>query len=154
MQIDVKNGPEQMIIEAGKLIEKYQRQKFTVWGSFKPSMNELCFKHFGTTIPLFFDLSRCLKAYALFRLGCLDWFGLRESALIMPNLKFLMNPRWIAALNNRGISVLVFAPRIGALNNQEQWEEALSVGVNGICSDKPTLLQAWLTEHPLSNINQ
>lgn len=150
MQIDVKHGNEELVVKVGNLIKSLKREHLTVWGSFVPSSNNLCYKHFGTDIPLFFDLFRCFQAYLLWKVGLLRLFTFRETALIMPNFKFLMNSSWLQALNNSGISTIVFgSDGKGALNTPELWEQVKIAGANGICSDNPTLLQKWLMENPL-----
>jgi glycerophosphoryl diester phosphodiesterase len=153
MQIDVKHGKDELILKVGNMIKELKREHLTVWGSFIPSSNDICFKHFGTSIPLFFDLSRCLKAYTLWKFGLIDMMGFRETALIMPNFRFLMNTAWLKALNDRGISIIVFgSDGKGALNTPDLWEQARAAGANGICSDKPTELQKWLSVHKMKSV--
>jgi hypothetical protein len=145
MQIDVKHGKDELVLKVGNLIKEYKREHVTVWGSFISSSNDLCFKYFGTSIPLFLGFSRCMKAYALWKVGLIDLMGFRESALIMPNLNMFMHAGWIKALGDRGISTIVFgSDGKGALNSVELWEQARLAGANGICTDLPSELQKWL----------
>ncbi|KAI8896684.1 PLC-like phosphodiesterase [Globomyces pollinis-pini] len=148
MQIDVKYGPEPLVIEVGQMIKKLKRENVTLWGSFRPSVNNLCYKHFGTSIPLFFDVYRFSKLYIAYWIGCLWLIDFRETAVIMPNLKFLMCRKLFKAINRQGISIIVFGMK-GSLNTDSEWEEIRKIGANGICTDYPTNLKSWLKAHPL-----
>ena len=155
MQIDVKRGPEELVIAVGNKITSLERQSKTVWGSFLPSVNAMCFRHFGTDIPLFFGLYRALSAVAMYKLGLFKHFALRETCLIAPNFKFFMDPGFISALNSRGCSVIVFgSDGSGALNTKEQWERVQGVGVNGICTDEPTMILEWLQTNSLTKCDE
>ncbi|KAJ3129243.1 hypothetical protein HK100_008740, partial [Physocladia obscura] len=99
MQIDVKDGPEELVIKVGNLIKQYHRENITVWGSFRPDINNLCYKHFSTDIPLFFDWKRALLSYSLSWLGLTHWISYRESALICPNLSWILRRPWGAGKN-------------------------------------------------------
>jgi hypothetical protein len=112
MQIDVKKGPLELVLLVGNLIKDRKRERNTVWGSFRHSISNLCFKHFGTEIPLFFSLSRALLAKALWHIGLFPYMELKESCLIMPNVTALMSVGWISAMKARGVSVIVFVRRI------------------------------------------
>eukprot|EP00842_Homolaphlyctis_polyrhiza_P000520 jgi/Hompol1/1469/HPOL_000345-RA len=154
MQIDVKRGSEELVLKVGNLLQQFNRQDKTVWGSGLTGPSELCFKHFGTSIPLFFSASRLLRFYFCWSIGVPDWFELRESALIMPNYAFLMRKSFIKALNERGVSVIVFGgDGSGSINDEQGWMRVLEVGANGICSDCPTMLARWLEKHPLPVCN-
>ncbi|KAI8617749.1 PLC-like phosphodiesterase [Chytriomyces sp. MP71] len=108
MQVDVKRGTESMILKVGNTIRHHRREHLTVWGSFASTQSALCYKHFGTNIPLLFSYQRMLTSWFL------SWFGLtrairyHESAIIMPNLRWLMRPRWFEALNRAGVAVIVW----------------------------------------------
>ena len=150
MQIDVKNGPEKLVIQVGKLLQRNEREEFTVWGSFKPQACNLCYKHFGKSIPLFFSAPRFLKALFLHRIGLMKWMEFRESALIVPGFKWLLSPSFISELNQSGISVIVFGTDgSGAINSKEEWAAVNASGANGICSDVPTELKEWLQSNPM-----
>ena len=149
MQIDVKNGPEKLVIKVGNLMREYKRQNQTVWGSFRPLVNRMCLEHFGTEIPLFLSLPRALYLKAIYHVGLFSYADLYESCLIMPKHWLFTNKNWIRALRERGISVIVFGMGTGALNSEKLWHEARDLGVTGICTDKPTLLNEWLKDHPL-----
>ncbi|KAJ3335070.1 Lysophospholipase D gdpd1 [Kappamyces sp. JEL0680] len=134
------------------MIKELKREHVTVWGSFRPSVSKYCYKHFQTEIPLFFSLYRFLVCKGLWHLGLLGMMGFRESCLIAPNWDFCTNPRFIAALKARGISVIVFGgDGSGAINSPELWQSVREKGATGICTDKPTTLSAWLRSHPLDS---
>ncbi|KAJ3313330.1 Lysophospholipase D gdpd1 [Boothiomyces sp. JEL0838] len=155
MQIDCKNGPEELVIQVGKLIQHHKREKITVWGSFKPSINDMCYKHFGDSIPLFFDMYRGFKSVMLYKLGLLNIMEFRESALICPDMTLFADKGYVKAMNSRGVSVIYFgSDGSGALNDPAKWERARSLGANGICSDKPTELKEWLKSHPLDKVEK
>lgn len=149
MQIDVKRGNEILVETVGNMITEFDRCDTTVWGSFHHSSWSLCFKHFGTTIPLFASFGRVLLLLLSHHLGVLSYVTLHESALIIPNHSALMSQDWFRALNARGVSILLFGSN-GAINSADAWHEARSSGANGICSDCPTALKGWLASHPLA----
>ncbi|KAJ3323283.1 hypothetical protein HDV06_002051 [Boothiomyces sp. JEL0866] len=150
MQIDCKNGPKELVIRVGKMIQEYKREHITVWGSFKPSINDMCYKHFGDSIPLFFDMYRGFKSVMLYKLGLLNIMEFRESALICPDMALFAERGYVKAMNARGVSVIFFgSDGTGALNDPAKWERVRSLGANGICSDKPTELKQWLKSHEL-----
>ncbi|KAJ3081738.1 Lysophospholipase D gdpd1 [Quaeritorhiza haematococci] len=155
MQIDVKEGPEELVIKVGSLIRKYEREDLTVWGSFKTNVNRMCRKNFGTSIPLFFSASRFFLSFGLWAVGLFrvfKWMDPWESCLIMPNIRFFMRPGYFKALNSIGISVIVFGIPGGGVNTIEGYEECRKAGANGICSDRPTMLKEWLRDNPLPSV--
>ena len=155
MQIDVKRGPEELVLRVGNLILELNRQSKTVWGSFLPSVNEMCYRNFKTEIPLFFGLYRALAAVAMYKMGLFNYFGLRETCLIMPNFKIFMDAGFLATLNSRGVSTIVFgSDGSGALNREDQWDQARIAGVNGICTDRPSSILNWLKLNDLLDVNR
>ncbi|KAI9203321.1 PLC-like phosphodiesterase [Polychytrium aggregatum] len=152
MQIDVKTGPEELVVKVGRLLRKYERENVTVWGSFRHPVNSCCHHHFPD-IPLFFSFQRALTSFALYHLG-LGWImTYYESALILPDMWLFLRPGWFRYLNRHGISVIVFGSGSGSINDVAGWERVRAAGVNGICSDRPSLLQEWLETHPLAGVS-
>ena len=49
------------------------------------------------------------------------------------------NPRAVDNMHDAGLGVLVYT-----LNSEERWSEAIALGVDGIITDKPSLLDEWL----------
>ncbi|KAJ3002287.1 UNVERIFIED_CONTAM: Lysophospholipase D gdpd1, partial [Siphonaria sp. JEL0065] len=155
MQVDVKEGSEEMVIKVGNLIKQYKRENLTVWGSFRPSVNNHCYTHFSTSIPLFFSFRRAAYSYLLSRFGLTHWMSYRESALICPNIPWVLDKSWFEDLNRLGISVIVWGRGKeeggpgGGVNTIQGFELIRKSGANGICTDRPTLLKEWLKENPL-----
>ena len=155
MQIDVKSGPEELVIKVGSLIKKYNREQFTVWGSFKWSVNRMCFKHFKTDIPMFYDIWSALFSFGCWSVGLwkvYSWWNPRHSCLIFPNIKFFARKGWFARLNELGIPILLFGTPGGSIHTMEGYHQARNLGVNGICTDKPSLLKEFLSKYPLRRV--
>ncbi|KAJ1536901.1 Lysophospholipase D gdpd1, partial [Cladochytrium tenue] len=106
MQIDVKSGPEELIRKTGQLIQKFERQKLTIWGSGQSRAGDCCYRLFGDEIPLFFTMRRGLISFVLSWFGLATWMKYRESVLATPNV--CLSRRWFRALNSVGISVIVW----------------------------------------------
>ncbi|KAI8826153.1 PLC-like phosphodiesterase [Fimicolochytrium jonesii] len=151
MQIDVKKGPEELVIQVGNLMREYKRTDKTVWGSFHNPQNDWCRTHFPE-IPHFFRISRLLSSLVAWSVGLLPYMHHHESALIMPNFKWILWPGFAEALNRKGIPVIVYGMPGGGVNTVEGWEAVRSFGANGICSDRPAALQEWLKTHPLRRV--
>jgi hypothetical protein len=90
------------------MIKEFKREKHTVWGSFRHEVWKHCHGNFGTDIPLFFSMRRGLQSFALSWIGLAHWMDYYESALILPNLSICLSRRWFKALNDQGISVIVW----------------------------------------------
>ena len=43
VNIDVKEGSDELIVQIDKLIKEYKREKLTVWGSFKEDSSLKCY---------------------------------------------------------------------------------------------------------------
>ncbi|KAJ3229523.1 Lysophospholipase D gdpd1 [Chytriomyces hyalinus] len=159
MQIDVKDGSEEMIIKVGSLIRQHNRSHLTVWGSFKHQQSNWCYKHFGTSIPLFFSVRRWIASNLLSRVGLTHWMEYRESCLIVPNWDSVLRKSWFRALNELGIQVIVWGSKQdvadgpgGGINTVEGFERIRLSGANGICSDRPTLLKDWLRQNKMTRV--
>ena len=82
----------------------------------------------------------------------MKWFKPKESCLILPNLSLFMSKSWFRKLNEAGISVILYGVPEGSIHTAQGFEIARNVGVNGICSDNPSLLKEWLKSHPLTKV--
>jgi hypothetical protein len=112
-------------------------------------------KHYGTKIPVFFPIMRALYARLMYGLGFVHTMHIYESALIMPNMSFLMHPGFIKHMNSKGVSVIVFGGNGGgSIDTEDKWQQVYNVGANGICSNSPTKLKSWLQTHPLTVRNK
>ncbi|KAH6559821.1 hypothetical protein BASA62_000298, partial [Batrachochytrium salamandrivorans] len=154
MQIDVKDSPEELVADVAAMIDFGDRSQVTVWGSFRSKQSTYCQHHSTLSrsphpIPCFFSAWRFLQTYAMYHVGLLGWMTLTERALIMPNHPLLMSPGYIRGIQACGVSVIMFGRTNGGMNTETEWEAARHAGANGICSDAPTRLQAWLKEFPL-----
>ena len=50
-------------------------------------------------------------------------------------------PDAVAAMHDAGLGVLLYT-----LNSEDRWNEALAWGVDGIVTDKPSTLDAWIAD--------
>ncbi|KAI8620838.1 PLC-like phosphodiesterase [Chytriomyces sp. MP71] len=108
MSIDVKHGSEEMIIKIGTLIQRYNRERITLWGGFDASQVNLCIQHFGTSIPLLFSRKRVIQSFIMWFFGLSRWMSYPESALVIPNRWYLMWRGWFEEMNRLGISVVLW----------------------------------------------
>jgi hypothetical protein len=149
MQIDVKDGPESLILKVGKLIKFHNRERVTMWGSFRRDMNQICKESFPE-IPRFFSRTHAVYSWFMWSIGLWSWYPQpTEKYLILPNLWFFMRSGWFHALNERNVKVIVFGIPGGGVNTIEGFQSIREAGGNGICTDRPSLLQQWLKTHPL-----
>lgn len=58
---------------------------------------------------------------------------------------YFLSKSFFTALNQRGVSAVVFGG-IEDFNNLEAYRRCKEAGANAICTDKPTMLQAFLSE--------
>ncbi|KAJ3227422.1 Lysophospholipase D gdpd1 [Clydaea vesicula] len=153
MHIDIKSGPEELVLKVGNMIKEYRREHLTIWGSGVSYWNDMCYKHFGNTIPLCFSLRGVLWAYFLWVIGFFwAYAGNRYQFMCIPNKPMLMKPEWFKALNKLGIPVVIWGLPNGGVNTIEGFEEVLLSGANGICTDRPTLLKEWLKNNKLADV--
>jgi glycerophosphoryl diester phosphodiesterase len=151
MQIDLKFGQESLIQSTMGLLKKYDRQKDTVWGSFLYTTYQRIRKiDPQQSVPLFFPFYRIFLSYAGYQLGLLymGWMRPQESALIVPRVWPFMNRGYIRALQAQGISVIVFGLGLqkGGLNSFKDYDAMHDLGVDGVCTDRPTLMRDWLAK--------
>jgi glycerophosphoryl diester phosphodiesterase len=156
MQIDVKDGPEELVFKVGELIKKYKREQQTVWGSFRKPVGNLCYQHFPE-IPLFFDVRNMLLSYFAWAFGLWGvyarYYKPRYSCLIMPDVWPFVQKGWFSRLNELGIPVILFGVPNGSIHTTEGYLKARAAGVNGICTDKPSLLKEFLLSNSLFTLN-
>ncbi|TPX66758.1 hypothetical protein CcCBS67573_g07729 [Chytriomyces confervae] len=123
MQIDVKDGSEEMIIKVGSLIRQHNRSHLTVWGSFKRQQS---------------NWESCLIVPNL------DWV-LRKSWFRALNELGIQVIVW-------GSKQDVADGPGGGINTVEGFERIRKSGANGICSDRPTLLKDWLRQNKMTRV--
>jgi glycerophosphoryl diester phosphodiesterase len=149
MQIDLKFGQESLIKSTLGLLKKYDRQKDTVWGSFQYSTYHRIRKIDPRySVPLFFPFYRICLSYLAYQFGFLSrgWMKPKESALIVPRVWPFMNKGYIQALQSQGISVIVFGLGLqkDGLNSFQDYDSMHELGVDGVCTDRPSLMKSWL----------
>jgi len=165
INIDIKFDNDELIKKVNELIIKHNREKITIWGSFKDSVKKKCYR-VNNRIPIYFSLVGVVKLLLLMLTGLLPFVPLSESHLeiIMPNnlLKykrnslpraaiapfllikmFLVRKSLVRHLQKRGIFVIYWT-----LNSEEEFETALEVGANGIITDYPSKLIQFLNKKP------
>ena len=105
VNIDVKQGGDELIEEIDKLITAHKREKSTIWGSFKEESSLKCyyqasFRNNGSTFIIYvsnernltqnpevgryFSLTGVVKLYLFFFTGLLPFISLKETHLEIP----------------------------------------------------------------------
>eukprot|EP00667_Euglena_gracilis_P013162 EG_transcript_13559 len=161
ISIDVKVDNAELVHKVGALIQKYNRQRYTMWGSFWPKVSAKC-EAYDPTIGRFMTAPKVALVYLLFYIGLLPFWPLSESYFAAPLPHALKaaetarHPRLVALLGWLG-----FAPQLyrhlqargipvylWVLNEERHMQEAFSAGVNGVMSDRPTVLRRFMDSHP------
>lgn len=167
MNVDVKVDSEELIQKVSQLTKEFKREAITVWGNRSTIVTNKCFEA-NPNIHLLFSLKRVVAVVLLFYTGLLPFVPLRESfyEIIMPSIILkpgrlrsplssthrtlfrvfdflLMSKCLFRHLNERGIQTYLWV-----LNDEEEFERALSCGVSGIMTDFPTRLSQFLENHP------
>ncbi|XP_046458062.1 lysophospholipase D GDPD1-like [Daphnia pulex] len=155
VNIDVKQGGDELIEEIDKLITAHNREKSTIWGSFKEESSLKCYYQ-NPEVGRYFSLTGVLKLYLYFFTGLLPFISLKETHLEIPLYtsketshlsrrqqlilrlaKFLIiRPALFRHLNKRGIPTYAWV-----LNTESEFQLALDAGVNGIMTDYPSKLR-------------
>ncbi|CAF4580174.1 unnamed protein product [Rotaria sp. Silwood1] len=163
INIDVKENNDELIRQISKLIQEYQREDLTYWGSFN---HVICQKLTteNSHIVRFCSLKEAVGITIAYWLGLLPFIPLKPGAFEVPipgevfqkaarnlNWKFKMlfyvaeralnNKSMFVHLQRRGISVYVWI-----LNNEQEFEYAIQhMCVTGIMTDYPSRLRNYLT---------
>jgi len=167
VNIDVKEGHDELIHEVHKLITDNAREHLTVWGSAQSSPNMKCYLK-NPEVGRFFSLKRCMQLYLYFYTGLLPFMSINETHfeiclpetfLKFPNVgngsnrtlfrrfifwivsKAMCRPLLFQHLNKRGIQTYVWV-----LNTEEDFRRAAELGVTGIMTDYPSKLKQFLNE--------
>jgi len=166
--IDLKEESEILLEKTHDLIKKYERENLTIWGSFRDSTCQKCYKK-NPDIPLLFSFKGVLKLLLFHYTGLLPFIPIKESFLEIPcftersaNVLFphttpmrikiglwllqnvLMSKRLFKHLNERGIRVFTWVQ-----NHEYDFEFCLRHGANGIMTDSPTLLTKYFEDQKL-----
>ena len=145
MQIDCKFGKDSLILATGKMLQDHDRCQETVWGSFHYRTSRRMRALFGEMIPRFLPFYRICWSFLLYKIGFLGLLNIPEKAMIMPDL-MVLDRGFISAMQSRGLKVIVFGVRNGGINSFESFQKIHSFGVDGICTDRPSLLKAWIDQ--------
>ncbi|CAF0766022.1 unnamed protein product [Adineta ricciae] len=163
INIDVKENNDELIRQISKLVQDYNRQHLTYWGSFN---HNTCKKLSAQNprIVRFCSMKEAAGIVLSYWFGLLPFIPLQAGAFEVPipgevfrkttaNLTFkfrimyyfaeraLNNRKMFKHLQRRGIPVYVWI-----LNNNEEFEYAFKkMSVTGVMTDYPTRLQTYLT---------
>ena len=166
INVDIKIDNDLLIYKVSELIKQYKREEITVWGNFSDRITKKCYKE-NPSVPLLFSFRSALQMLVLYYIGLLPFFPIKESAfeMVMPTVfndigrqyfnsrrgrlfgRFLdyliMDEKLIGHLNKRGIFTSLWV-----LNNEKDFKRAFDVGVQGVMTDYPSKLRAFLEENP------
>jgi len=171
INIDCKHESEQLVNQVATLIEKYKRQDKTIWGSGSDRTAQRCYAR-NPNIPLFFSGKQTLFLALKYMSGLLPFLPIKESFLEVPLFtpelrtnfsgvathltrtrsfflykvadfyQFLFTrPSFIQHLQKRGIKVIYWV-----LNTESEFEQAFSLGADGVMTDYPTRLRQYLNK--------
>ncbi|XP_078483780.1 lysophospholipase D GDPD1-like [Ciona intestinalis] len=168
INVDVKAENDELIMKVHDLVKKYQREKLTVWGNFSDKNCRKLHK-LNPSVPLLFSMKRVLLVYVWFYTGLLPFIPLKESffEIAYPDsftkldfpfsptqkrmfsfLAFIMRSRiLISHLKARGIPTYFWV-----VNSEEDFEGAFKLGAEGVMTDYPSKLRAWLDKNPQHQI--
>ncbi|CAF0794409.1 unnamed protein product [Adineta steineri] len=162
INIDIKEDNDELIKQVSDLIQQYQREHLTYWGSFS---HKICRKLTiqNPRIVRFCSMKEAAGIVAAYWIGLLPFLPITPGAFEVPipgvvfqkitenvNWKFkillyiveraLNNQKMFEHLQRRGIPVYVWI-----LNNEQEFQYAFTkMSVTGIMTDYPTLLQKYL----------
>lgn len=165
INIDLKQGSEQLISQVSQLVEDYHREHITVWGSQHIATINTC-RSQNATIPRFVCVKRAALLVLAFYTGLLPFVPINEQfyEIMMPSIMLkegrfasvsrtfrfvarladflLMNRFMFRHLQRRGLQVYLWV-----LNDNAEFARALQFGVDGIMTDYPTKLRQFLDNH-------
>jgi len=163
INLDVKGGNDELIHQINQLIVEYRREHLTVWGSSRHAPNMKCYEK-NPDIGRFFSMKRVFLLYVSFYTGLLPFLPITETHLEIflpkslinctttPELyrkclplwlinKVMMRPLLFQHLHERGIQTYLWV-----LNNEEDYQQAMELGVTGIMTDYPSKLKKFFDE--------
>lgn len=87
VNVDIKVDNDTLIEKVSYLIQKYNREHLTVWGSFNENVNKKAYK-LNSNINLMFSWNGVVRLFILMVTGLLPFKPLKESyfEIIMPNI--------------------------------------------------------------------
>ncbi|XP_055483666.1 LOW QUALITY PROTEIN: lysophospholipase D GDPD3 [Psammomys obesus] len=167
MIVEIKEKNEELIHKVTNLARRFDRSEITIWASEKNSVMKRC-KAANPEMPMSFTIWRSIRILLLYYLGLLPFVSIPErfffcflptiinrtyfpfscgclnklSALVTKWV--IMRKSLIRHLQDRGVQVLFWC-----LNEESYFEEAFSLGANGVMTDYPTALRHYLDKQEL-----
>ncbi|KAF8568016.1 hypothetical protein P879_01500 [Paragonimus westermani] len=168
MNIDIKVDDDRLIARVAELVHRFKREKYTVWGSFSTTVSAKC-KQANPDIPRFFPLNPVLWLFTGYVFGFLPFMSLSYDYLELPLISTFDYPAFRRAygldsfkyrllmwfldrlqmrrqlyqhLKARGIPVIFWV-----CNTFEDYKKVFDIGAQGVMTDYPTRLRAFLQGH-------
>jgi len=167
VNIDLKDKNDVLVDRVNQIIVENSAEDRCVWGNFSASTTELCYST-NPRIGLLFSSLQFMKLYLMFYTGLLPFVDIKETHLEIPmpsvflDEKFrskdgnvglakmspwilrlidwlLMSPQLFLHLEKRGVTTYLWV-----LNNEDQFERAFNLGVQGVMTDFPRKLKQFL----------
>ncbi|KAA3681932.1 lysophospholipase D [Paragonimus westermani] len=141
MNIDIKVDDDRLIARVAELVHRFKREKYTVWGSFSTTVSAKC-KQANPDIPRFFPLTPVLWLFAGYVFGFLPFMSLSYDYLELPLISTFalqMRRQLYQHLKARGIPVIFWV-----CNTFEDYKKVFDIGAQGVMTDYPTRLRAFL----------
>ncbi|XP_025049741.1 glycogen synthase kinase-3 alpha-like, partial [Alligator sinensis] len=166
VNIEVKEDDDELISKVAELVRRYDRLDISVWAAFDHRVLRKCHQE-EPAMPSIVSMRRALVLVALFYLGLLPrthvpeaflqvplpsiinrtYFPVRKGCLgaLMAKMlqKVLMRKELFKQLQDKGVKVIMWV-----LNEDQDFAEAFSYGVDGVMTDYPTRLRRYLDQHP------
>eukprot|EP00092_Neocalanus_flemingeri_P051535 GFUD01060003.1.p1 GENE.GFUD01060003.1~~GFUD01060003.1.p1 ORF type:complete len:194 (+),score=61.95 GFUD01060003.1:518-1099(+) len=167
VNIDLKDKNEVLVDRVNKIIVENEAEDRCVWGNFSASTTELCYST-NPKVGLLFSSLQFLKLYILFYTGLLPFVNIRETHLEIPMPSVFLDEKYRTKCGNVGlarmspwitklIDWLLMSPQLflhlqkrgvttylWVLNNEEEFERAFNLGVQGVMTDYPSRLKQFL----------
>lgn len=159
--MELKDSDDELKTDVLKLIRKYNRESITIWGNVKEA-ECMKMKRMAPDIPTFTPFVTIAKLSLLFLVGYLPFYRLHHDTFQFPYL----NEDYVAYKmkyegDSNGQRAYLFSLKVFnffsklifyhlrqrrifvflyTINNTEQFDEAISRGIDGIITDSPTML--------------
>ncbi|KAM4698039.1 lysophospholipase D GDPD3 [Rhinophrynus dorsalis] len=165
INVEVKQENPELIKKVSELVRRYHRSDRTIWASMNNRIMRICQKE-NPDMPVMFTPRRGALLLFLYYTGLLPFVPLRESVVetYMPSIinrtyfphnclmrnrflvylqdKIIMRKALFRHLQARGIQVYLWV-----LNQECDFQRALDCGVDGIMTDYPSKLRAFLQKY-------
>ncbi|KAL3316210.1 hypothetical protein Ciccas_005145 [Cichlidogyrus casuarinus] len=89
INLDIKFNDDVLIDKVACLIESFNREKITVWGSFSQEVSNKCFRR-NPTIPRFFPFRDAVLYILYFHLGLLTYMKCHYTHMELPSLSIML----------------------------------------------------------------